>query len=171
MSDALAKADLIIDARAGRAFDDSATERVVEDVRGDLVPLHGAFSDVTGVNVDGYALASTAYRVTSHGIRLQGYDTWGLGRGATVTVTATFGAEVPDAIHHAAILIAVDLLTGDDDSDSPLPDLGPDIKSLSVEGLAVTLRDARKAGEIPISGKSLADTFIDSATGTRGGIV
>jgi hypothetical protein len=112
-----------------------ATDRLVEDVRGDHVPLVPPFSEVTAVVVDGFELPAEAYRVTPHGIRLYGYGGFGLGRGTTIT--ASFGAAVPETIKQATVLLAVDLL--DDDGDGLIPsNLPANVESFSVDGLSVT---------------------------------
>src|SRR3954451_446701 len=74
-------AEAIVDATAGHSFGETAVDLLVEDVRGDLVPIPPPFSHVTAVLVDGYALPPSTYRVSPAGIRLLGYDSFGLGRG------------------------------------------------------------------------------------------
>lgn len=170
---ALAMAEALVNARAGRSFGPvTATAVTVSDVRTTFVVLDLPFTNVTAVSSDTYVFPASSYVVEPWGIRfLTPLRLDSYGRGPEVTVTATFSSPVSLLIKRATVLLALaELNFSTSTADTVLPDLPANVKSFAVEGLSVTLADAQSAGRTT-TGDVTADRLIDLALGNNSGVV
>lgn len=167
---AIELASRVIDAVLPASWDAGVATITVHDVRGDIVPLDGPFSDITSVEVNGASIDASRYDVEPWGLRLRaasikdidGFPVYGYAyqaargrRGASVSVTATFGHDgVPELVKHACVVLAADFAQR-----TPSEPLPPDVGSLSREGHSVTFRDRKR--ELGSTGNTEADALLE----------
>lgn len=86
-------ASRIVDDYTGTTFSGASTKTfIARDVRNSSVVLPGPFSDITAVEINGVAIASTSYAVTDTGVSFAGPYNAGYGLGLGMSSNGGMGA-------------------------------------------------------------------------------